>query len=80
MMGLPTCEEVDRFAYDFLEERQDPKTRRQVEHHLKTCKNCQRFMASYRKTRSLGQSPLSIVLDPEFKEKMFEFLKTENGK
>lgn len=74
MMGLPTCEEVDQFAYDFLEGRLDPKTTRGVERHLKTCKNCQRFMVSYRKIRALGQSPLTITLDPEFKERVLEYL------
>ncbi len=79
MMGLPTCEEVDQFAYNFLEGQLDPKTTQQVERHLKTCKNCHRFMESYRKTRALGQSPSSIALDPEFKEKMLEFLSGKGG-
>lgn len=79
MMGLPTCEEVDQFAYNFLEGQLNPKTTHQVERHLKTCKNCRRFMESYRKIRSLGQSPSSIVLDPEFKEKMLEFLTRKGG-
>lgn len=74
-MGLPSCEEVDQFAYDFLEGRLDLKTTRQVERHLETCKNCQRFMASYRKTRALGQSPLTVTLDPDFKEKMLELFR-----
>lgn len=78
MMGLPTCAEVDQFAYDFLEGALDPNIIRQVERHLKTCRNCERFMVSYRKTRALGHSPLTITLDPEFKEKMLEFLRTEN--
>lgn len=79
MMGLPTCEEVDQFAYTFLEGQLDPATTRRVERHLRTCKNCQRFMASYRKTRALGHSPLNITLDPEFKENMLEYLKIEKG-
>lgn len=79
MMGLPTCEEVDQFAYTFLERQLDPATTRRVERHLKTCKNCQRFMASYRKTRALGRSPLTITLDPEFEEKMLEFLSGKGG-
>lgn len=79
MMGLPTCEEVDQFAYTFLEGQLDPATTRRVERHLRTCKNCQRFMASYRKTRALGQSPPSIALDPEFKEKMLEYLSGKGG-
>lgn len=79
MMGLPTCEEVDQLAYDFLEGGLDSKTTRQLELHLKTCKNCQRFMASYRKMRALGKSPLTITLHPEFKEKMLEYLSKMGG-
>lgn len=79
MVGLHTCEEVDQFSYDFLEGKLDIQTARQVERHLKTCKNCQRFMTSYRKVRALGQSPLTITLDPEFKEKMVEFLAKKGG-
>ncbi|EKD42343.1 MAG: hypothetical protein ACD_73C00196G0002, partial [uncultured bacterium] len=34
MMGLPTCEEVDQFAYDFLEGKLDAKTIHQIKRHL----------------------------------------------
>lgn len=80
MVRLPTCEEVDQFIYDFLEGQLDPKTVRQVERHLKICKNCQRFIESYRKTRLLGQNPRTIPLDPEFKDKMMEFLSKKGVK
>ena len=80
MMGLPTCEEVDRFAYAFLEGELDSGTTGQVKRHLRTCKNCQRFMESYQKTRSLGQNPRTIELDPEFKERMMDFLLKKGAK
>ena len=74
MMGIPTCEEVDQFAYDFLAGQLDAKITHQVKRHLKTCKNCQKFMVSYRKTYALAQNLPPPTLDSEFKEKMFEFL------
>lgn len=74
VMGLPTCEEVEKFAYDFLEGLLDPKMARRVERHLKACKNCKRFILSYRKTRELGRSLSAPPLDPEFKERIFQFL------
>ena len=79
MMGIPTCEEVDRFSYDYLEGQLDPKITRQVERHLRSCKNCKRFIESYRKTRALGQRSSFIILDSEFKEKMVEFLSKKGG-
>jgi hypothetical protein len=74
VMRLRTCREVERFAYDFLEGNLDPKMNRQVERHLKTCKNCGKFIVSYRKTRELGRVSPRPSLDPEFKERIFEFL------
>lgn len=74
LMRLRTCWEVEQFAYDFLEGFLDPKTTRQVERHLKACKNCQKFIFSYRKTRELGRTVPPPSLDPEFKERIFEFL------
>lgn len=74
MMRLPTCEEVDQFAYDFLEGRLDVETMHQVQRHLRVCKNCRRFFDSYRKMRDLGHQPLTITLDSEFKEKLLQYL------
>ena len=74
LMGLPTCEEVERFAYDFLDGLLDPKTARRVERHLKACRNCQRFIVSYKKTVELGRTTPQTSLPEEFKKKIFEFL------
>ncbi|MBI2083312.1 MAG: zf-HC2 domain-containing protein [Deltaproteobacteria bacterium] len=79
LMGLPTCEEVEQFAYDFLEGVLDSSTMKAVERHLKACKNCQRFIAAYRKTASLGKTFQKPTLDPEFKENLFEFLAQKAG-
>ncbi len=67
-------EEVEKFAYDFLDGALDPKTTRRVERHLKTCKNCQRFILSYKKTVELGQTAPQTPLPDEFKESIFQFL------
>lgn len=80
MMGLPTCEEVEQFAYDFLEGSLDPKTKRQVEWHLKACRNCKRFISAYRKIRGLGPTLERPPLDPEFKENIVRFLIQKRAK
>ncbi|MBI1909843.1 MAG: zf-HC2 domain-containing protein [Deltaproteobacteria bacterium] len=79
LMGLPTCEEVEQFAYDFLEEALDSSTMKAVGRHLRACKNCQRFIAAYRKTAALGKMFEKPQLDPEFKESLFEFLVQKAG-
>ena len=79
LMRLPTCEEVEQFAYDFLEGVLDSKTMKAVEWHLKACKNCKRFIAAYQKTASLGKTFKKPSLDPEFKENLFEFLMQKAG-
>lgn len=74
MMGLPTCEEVDGFAYDYLDGKLDTKLVAMVERHLKYCKSCQKFIKSYRSTTE-AKLTTPPPLDPEFREKMFEFLR-----
>ena len=79
LMGLPTCEEVEQFAYDFLEGALDSPTMKAVERHLTACKSCQRFIAAYRKTAALGKTFQRPSLDPEFKENLLEFLFQKAG-
>lgn len=79
MMNLPTCEEVEQFAYDYLEGQLDPQTTHLVDRHLKACKNCLRFLDSYRKTRGAGLRAEVIPLDPEFKQRLFELLCQQGG-
>lgn len=80
LMGLPTCKQVEEFAYDFLEGALDAKTARKLERHLKACKNCRRFMVAYRKARDLEASAPRPPLDPQFKEEILKFLIKEGMK
>ena len=75
MMRLPTCEEVDRFAYDFLDGVLEPQVLKSIEKHLRFCKSCQKFISSYRLIAAKAKPVLPPPLDAEFKEKMFEFLR-----
>lgn len=75
IMGLPTCEEVDGFAYDYLDGKLDTKLVAMVERHLKYCKSCQKFIESYRLIVVQAKPFDPPPLEPEFKEKMFEFLR-----
>ena len=78
MMGLPTCEEVDKFTYDFLDGTLEVRLLKSVERHLRFCKNCQKFIVSYRRIK-MNPAKFSVpTLDHELKEKMFEFLKKQS--
>jgi hypothetical protein len=72
-LRLPTCEELEEFAYDFLEGKLDPVTTQKVERHLKLCGPCQRFMAAYRRTRLLAPDEEPPSLQKEFKEEILAF-------
>jgi len=73
-LRLPTCEELESFAYDFLEGKLDPATARKVERHLKLCGPCQRFMAAYRRARLLTPDEEPPPLEKEFKDEVLNFL------
>ncbi len=79
MMGLPTCEEVDQFAYDFLDGKLEASLVRAIERHLRFCKSCQKFIASYRLVALQAKPVTPPPLDTEFKERMFEFLRQKRG-
>lgn len=76
LLRLPTCEEVERFAYDFLDRQLDPAMQRAVERHLKACKNCHRFIAAYRAVADGAKQLPTPPLDPEFTTALREFLRT----
>lgn len=80
MMKLPTCEEVETFSYDFLNQSLDQKTLSDVEKHLRLCKNCQKFIQSYRLVAKDIKPTKPTPLDSEFKDKIFEYLKNKNVK
>lgn len=74
VMALPTCQELEEFAYDFLEGRLPTETTHKIERHMKLCRNCLRFIESYRRIKMAGPAVKLPPLDPEFKEKLFEVL------
>ncbi|HKY61846.1 MAG TPA: zf-HC2 domain-containing protein [bacterium] len=77
-LGLPTCEEVEALAYDFLEGRLDPKIEKALLRHLKLCPPCVRFMEAYRKTRAAGPEASPPPLDPVFKDHLLELFKKDS--
>jgi anti-sigma factor RsiW len=50
-----TCREFADFMGDYLSDELSTESRALFEHHLSLCINCQRYLASYRETVSLGK-------------------------
>ena len=75
LMGLPSCREVERFAYDYLEERLDRKVAQKFERHLRGCGGCERFVRSYRAVAEPERLAGRIELAPDFEARVVEFLR-----
>ncbi len=74
-MGLPTCEEIEQFAYAYMEGGLAAEQKRKFEQHLKGCDNCYRFIQTYREVAQPERLLHKIPLDPSFERKVIEFLK-----
>ena len=79
LMGMPSCQEIEQFAYDYLEGQLEPGRVRNFERHLQGCANCKRFVDSYKKVAWPEQLAQNIPLDPDFEERVVEFLTKESN-
>ena len=79
LMGLPTCEEIEQFAYAYLEGQLEPEQIKKFERHLEGCANCKRFVDSYREVARPERLAQTIPLDPDFERRIIEFLAKEGG-
>jgi len=78
-LRLPTCEELEEFAYDFLEGNLDPTLERKVTRHLKICPPCIAFMNAYRRIRALAPQDPPPPLEEDFKEELMKFLRQQRS-
>lgn len=74
LMGLPSCEEIERFAYGYLEAQLEPELRDKFARHLRGCGNCARFVESYRQVARPERLAQKISLDPDFERRVARFL------
>jgi len=59
------CREVIEFLMDYLDEGLDPKVRGEFELHLSRCKDCVKFLHTYRATISLGRTACETCKDED---------------
>lgn len=74
-LGLPTCEEIESFAYAYLEEDLEIKLARKFEQHLRGCSNCERFIETYRQVARPDRMLQKVSLPPDFERRIVQFLK-----
>ncbi|MBI2820999.1 MAG: zf-HC2 domain-containing protein [Acidobacteria bacterium] len=75
LMGLPTCEEVEQFAYAYLEGDLERAQERRFERHLRGCPTCERFIHSYREVARPERLLQKIPLDPNFEHRVMQYLR-----
>jgi len=74
MMGLPSCEEIEQFAYGYLENQLENGMAHRFERHLRNCDSCERFIKSYREIARPDRLARKISLDKEFEQRVTDFL------
>lgn len=77
LMGLPSCQEIEQFAYAYLEQQLEPELEEKFERHLRGCGNCHRFINSYRQVANPEGLLKKIPLDPDFERRVIRFLKSQ---
>lgn len=75
LMGVPTCAEIERFAYAYLEGNLVAEQKRKFERHLEGCDTCHRFIQTYSQVAQPERLLHKIPLDPNFERRVIEFLK-----
>lgn len=77
LMGLPSCQEIEQFAYAYLEQQLESDLAGRFERHLQGCRDCERFIDSYRRVARPEGLLQKIPLDPGFERRVVRFLKDQ---
>jgi predicted anti-sigma-YlaC factor YlaD len=70
-----TCEKVNQFIIDYLEEEVDEQTREQFEAHLQNCPTCAVFLEQYRSTVDVVSDIKEIDIPPALVDRTLDFLR-----
>lgn len=73
----PTCEDVNRFLVDYLDDELPPGTRRRFEKHLDMCRECHTFLDQYRETIRLVRED-DVEIPAGIAEHTLEFLRSKS--
>ena len=75
-----TCQQVNEFIVDYLEDRLPHKTRIMFEKHLAMCPSCVPFFDQYNQTVELIREEGKIDIPPDLAEHTMAFLKQQLDK
>jgi anti-sigma factor RsiW len=73
--GMLHCRHVTELIMAYLEGTLEPDERRSFEVHIADCRNCWRFLRSYRETVALGQRLRDEEIPGDVRERLETFLR-----
>jgi anti-sigma factor RsiW len=73
--GVLHCPHVIALIMGYLDDTLDPVERRAFEAHIADCRNCWRFLRSYRETVALGRRLRDEGIPPDVRERLESFLR-----
>ena len=73
--GTRHCRYVVELIMSYLDDTLDPVERRTFEAHIADCRNCWRFLRSYRATVALGQQLRDEDIPSDVRERLESFLR-----
>ena len=59
MPGQLSCQDVDAFIIDYIEDRLDASARKPFDFHMRVCPMCRASLASYSKTIELSKAAIN---------------------
>jgi anti-sigma factor RsiW len=73
--GMVHCQHVVNLVLSYLDGTLDPNERWAFETHIADCRNCWRFLRSYRETVSLGRQLRDEDIPPDVRDRLETFLR-----
>jgi anti-sigma factor RsiW len=74
--GSPSCQKVNSFIADYLDDELDPETRRKFVDHVADCNSCHAFLEEYKATVDFVRNSEAIEPPQELVEKTLAFLES----
>lgn len=74
-LGMLHCRQVIDLIMGYVEGTLDPNERRSFEAHIADCRNCWRFLRSYRETMALGRHLREEEIPVDVRERLETFLR-----
>jgi anti-sigma factor RsiW len=77
LMGTPSCQEVNSFLMEYVDEKLDAETSERYRKHLGRCGTCTAYLEQYQDTIKLAKECQSCELPSDLVEHTLSFLKEQ---